>query len=429
MNGAKIQKICRDGIYQGIKKNSVFLNSKFVQKNNMNSCIKITIIKFLFIVPLVLLFSVSFAQVKVYPVKNGTNLGDKPGVFYALPQTWIKVEIIVNKTEYFAGPYAEFAGKYLDLENVSTNNYSEFVISDVTLSTVAKPDPENYYFVELDDKVLKESKSTLISMSESGLVSGINGALSESASIGLSKQMIGEESAYQDLFQYFAETNLYEKSDTVIRRVVVDTISVEKMYLEKRWVEKSSEQKAVEAANKISKIRESRYNLITGYHEIPYETGAISYMDKELKKLGDEYMSLFTGITVEKKIRYSFTVLPEDDDANGEIAVCIFSERSGVKDLNASGGERIFVRFETLQVNQNLTSVVKAREQATSANHGFYYRIPANSLVTLDVNDDIIIRDNLVIAQFGTVSYLPSSITAVQFYPETGGIKNLILEK
>lgn len=329
----------------------------------MNSSAVNTIIRFFIIAPFIFLFSNSFGQVKVYPVKSGTNLEDKPGVFYALPQTWIKVDIVVNKTEYLAGPYAEFAGKYLDLEDVSTNNYNEFVISDVKLSTVAKPDPENYYFVELDDKVLKESKSTLVSMAESGLVSGINGALPESASKGLTKEMIGEESAYQDLFQYFAETNLYEKSDTVIRKVVVDTISVEKMYLEKRWVEKSSEQKAVEAANKITKIRESRYNLITGYHEIPYEAGAIKYMDQELKNLENEYMSLFTGITIEKKIHYCYIVLPKPDDASGEIPVCIFSERSGVKDLNSAGGARIFVRFETAETNQNLVSINKAREQ------------------------------------------------------------------
>lgn len=387
------------------------------------------IIKCLFIVSFIVLNSLSYGQLKVYPVKSGTDLGSKPGIFYALPQTWIKVDIVVNKTEYLAGPYAEFAGKYLDLEDVSTNDYNEFVISDVKLSTVAKADPENFYFVELDEKLVKESKATLISMAESGLVSGINGSLNESSSKELTKQMVGEESAYSDLFQYFAETNLFEKNDTVIRKVVVDTTTVVKMYLEKRWVEKSNEQKAVEAANKISKIRENRYNLITGYHEIPYEAGAISYMDQELKKLEDEYMSLFTGITIEKTITYSFTVLPDADDFAGEIPVCIFSERSGVKDLNAAGGERVFVRFETTEPNQNLVSVIKAREQAAADNHGFYYRIPATSIVTLDVNEDIVLRTNLQIAQFGVVSYLPSSVTAVQFYPETGGIKNLILEK
>ena len=285
------------------------------------------------------------------------------------------------------------------------------------------------HFVEVDDKILKENKAILISLSESGLASGINGSLSEAATKELVKGMIGEESAYQDLFQYFAETNLYEKSDTVIRKVVVDTITVEKMYLEKRWVEKSNEQKAVEAANRISKIRENRFNLITGYQEIPYESGAISYMDQELKKLEHEYMSLFTGITIKKTIRYSFTVLPEPDDFSGEIAVCIFSERSGVKDLNSAGGERVYIRFETAEINQNLVSAIKAREQVAKDNHGFYYRIPATSLVTLEVNDDIVLRDNLQIAQFGIVSYLPSSVTAVQFHQETGGVKNLILEK
>lgn len=395
----------------------------------MKNCTMYSIIKCLFLASFIFINSFVFSQVKVFPVKGGIDLGDKPGIFYALPQTWIKVDIIVNKTEYLAGPYAEFAGKYLDLENVSTNDYNEYVISDVKLSTVATPDPENYYFVEVDDKILKENKAVIISLAESGLASGINGSLSEAATKELSKGMIGEESAYQDLFQYFAETNLYEKLDTIIRKVVVDTISVEKMYLEKRWVEKSSEQKAVEAANMISKIRNSQYNLISGYHEIPYDAGAISYMDQELKNLENEYMSLFTGISIEKTIRYSFTVLPEPDDLSGEIPVCIFSERTGVKDLKSAGGKRLYIRFETVEISQDLISAIKAREQVAKDNHGFYYRIPATSQVTLEVNDDIVIRGNLQIAQFGTVSYLPSSITAVQFYPETGGIKNLILEK
>lgn len=394
----------------------------------MKNSIKYPIIKCLFLTFFILINILAYSQVKVYPVKSGVDLGSKQGVFYALPQTWIKVDIVVNKTEYLAGPYAEFAGKYLDLENVSTNDYNEYVISDVKLGTVGKPDPENYYFVELDDKLLKENKSVILSLAESGLASGVNGSLSKAATKEISKGMVGEKSAYKDLFQYFAETNLYEKSDTIIRMVVVDTISVSKMYLEKRWVEKSSEQKAVEAANKISKIRENRYNLITGYHEIAYESGAIAYMDQELKNLENEYMSLFTGITIEKTIKYSFTVLPELDDLSGEIPVCIFSERSGVKDLNSSGGERVFVRFQTSGTNQNLASAINAREQVSADNHGFYYRIPGTSIVTLDVNDDIILRENLQIAQFGTVSYLPSTITAVQFYPETGGIKDLILE-
>lgn len=403
--------------------------TKFYQLYCMKDSYNYSMIKFLFIASLICLNFLAYSQVKVYPIKSGVDLGSKQGIFYALPQTWIKVDIVVNKTEYVAGPYAEFAGKYLDLENVSTNNYNEYVISDVKMSTVGKPDPANFYFVELDDKLLKENKAFIMTLAESGLVSGINGAYANAATKELSKGMVGEKSEYQDLFHYFAETNLYEKSDTIIRKVVVDTITVEKIYLEKRWVEKSNEQKAVEAANKISKIRDSRYNLITGYQEIPYETGAITYMDQELKHLEHEYMSLFTGITIEKTIRYSFTVLPEINDFNGEIPVCIFSERSGVKDLNASGGERIFVRFETAESNQNLISAARTREQVSGDNHGFYYRIPATSLVTLDVNDDIIIRDNLQIAQFGTISYLPSTVTAVQFYPETGGIKDIILEK
>ncbi len=105
-----------------------------------------------------------FTQVTVRHVNADLNINDKNGVFYALPRTFIKVEISVIKTEHFAGPYSEFAGKYLDLEDVATNNYNEYEITNVSLSTIAEPDPEHYYFVEFDEKTLKEDKAILFSL-------------------------------------------------------------------------------------------------------------------------------------------------------------------------------------------------------------------------------------------------------------------------
>ncbi len=72
-----------------------------------------------------------FAQVTVRHLNENLNINDKHGIFYALPQTLIKVDITVIKTEHYAGPYSEFAGKYLDLEDVATNDYDEYAITNV----------------------------------------------------------------------------------------------------------------------------------------------------------------------------------------------------------------------------------------------------------------------------------------------------------
>jgi len=389
----------------------------------LNSALRSLILGFLTISSLVV-----FAQVTVYHVDESLNVKDKNGVFYALPQTLIKVEISVIKTEHYAGPYSEFAGKYLDLEDVATNDYDEYAIIDVKLTNLAEPDPDQYYFAEFDEKTLKEDEAILFSLSEAGLASGINGTVSKKDIKESMTARIDTEDAYSGMFLYQAETNLYEKTDTSIRKVVVDTVTVEKMYFEKKWVEKSTEQKAVEAANMVSKLRENRFNLITGYHEIAYEAGTMSYMDQELQRMESEYLSLFTGIKIQKTLNYSFIVIPELTEDNTPIPVFVFSERSGIKDIGSAGGEKIYLDIETLMDNQQLSALTANRSQADKSNQGFYYRLPVSTKVSIEVGDDIKVEEVYQIAQFGTVTFLPATVSTVQFHPKTGGVKNILIE-
>jgi hypothetical protein len=368
------------------------------------------------------------AQVKVFHVTQGTNLNEKQGIYYSLPRTLIRVDITVDKTEYYAGPYAAFAGKYLDLENVSTNDYNEYAITEVKLSSVAEPDPNQFYFAEFDDKTIKEGSGMLFSLSEAGLVSGIDGnVLKKDVKENISK-FYDKDNAYADLFSYSAETNLYEKADTVIRKVVVDTVTVEKKYLDKKWVEKSTEQKAVEAANMVTKVRENRFNLVTGYQEVAFDAGTMAYMDKQLRILEDEYLSLFIGITVKKTLHYSFSVYPDPEHEFNVIPVFVFSERLGIKDVTAAGGEKINLKINLSDPLAGINAVNSEREKSFKGDKGFFYRIPVSAYVSLDVNNDLKASGIYQLAQFGSVTYLPATISSVQFHTETGGIKNLIIE-
>jgi len=368
------------------------------------------------------------AQVKVYHVAEGVNLNDKQGLYYALPRTLIKVNLTLDKTEYFAGPYAAYAGKYLDLENVSTNDYNEYSITEISLSTLSEPDPAHYYFAEFDDKTIKEGSAMLFSLSDAGLISGLDGSVLKNTIKENITKFSDKQNVYAGLFNYSAETNLYEKADTVIRKVVVDTVTVEKKYLDKKWVEKSTEQKAVEAANMVTKLRENRFNLLTGYQEVAFDAGTMAYMDKQLKTLEDEYLSLFIGITVKKTLHYTLTVLPDPEHEFSSIPVFVFSERIGVKDINAPGGEKINVKIELTDPLKTLLSINNDREKSYKGDKGFSYRIPVMAKVSIEVNNDLKSSGVFPIAQFGSVSYLPSTISSVQFFPETGGIKNVIIE-
>lgn len=377
---------------------------------------------------LLLIVGISFAQINVSHVTSDLDVSSKQGIFYALPATLIQVNLKVTKTEYIAGPYAQYASKYLDLENVITDDYNNYEIVEARLNTTAVPDPDHIYFAELNPKTTKENVSVLLSLSEAGLAMGVDGTVPAGVETSLTSSGFQVKSGDTDYFRYFAETNLVEQTDTIIQKVVVDTVVMEKFYLDKRWVEKSDEQKAVEAANKINKIRDARFNLLSGYQEVPFDAGAISFMYDKLVNLEDEFLSLFTGISVKKQLHYTFTVKPEKEENSILTPVFVFSSTSGIKSVGSTGGEKINIRIEKLTDLTSLNAVVNKRNDGNSGNHGFYYRIPSSAIVTLEISNDIKPQRTFPISQLGETTYLPTHVTSVQFHKNTGAIKAILID-
>ena len=364
------------------------------------------------------------AQVNVYHVDASTDLSGKTGLLYALPKTAIKVDVKVRKIDNKKGPYAEYAAKYLDLDNVILNDYSSYEIVGVELCPIAVPDPANYYFIELSDKASKEGKSMLLSLSQSGLILGLDNSFASAEVKDMIAKSKGSSDAYADLFSYFAETNLYEKTDTIIRKVVVDTAVIIKKYFEHRWIEKSSEQKAVEAANMISKIRENRFNLLTGYQEVPYEGSALMYMDKELQRMEKDYLSLFTGITFEENLNYSYTVVPDANNESGKVPVFNFSNRTGISDASGGSGEKVYLELK----RSGDTQVLAGKAGGAGEGQGFFYRIPERTNIKIVAHKDIVVQKDFYISQFGVDSSLPSNVTTLKFHEKTGNVKVIVLE-
>lgn len=375
-----------------------------------------------------LCWNIGYAQIKVSHITDGVDLEGKSGLLYILPRTLIKVDITVNKTEYYAGPYAAYAGKYLDLENVSTNDYNEFAISEVKLSSMSEPDPAHFYFAEFDAKSVKKGSAMLLSLTEAGLITGFDGNAEKSKIEERITHLSDIQNIYAGLFGYSAETNLYERADTITKKVVVDTVTVEKKYVDKKWVEKSTEQKASEAAKMVTKLRDNRINLLTGYQEVAFDAGTMAYMDKQIKTLEDEYLSLFIGITVNKTLHYTFTILPESNTDFSEIPVFVFSDRTGIKDKSSPGGDLIKLKINLADSLGVISSAIDRKNKEAKGEKGFSYRIPAMARVSVEINSDLKSSGVFPISQFGVVDYLPPSFTNVRFSKETGGVMNVIIE-
>ncbi|MDP1622149.1 MAG: DUF4831 family protein [Bacteroidales bacterium] len=374
-----------------------------------------------------------FGQINVLRVDNNSAPQTKDGIFYSLPRTVVNINVKIDQIENYKGPYADFALRFLGLKNVILTNSIDYKISDITITTYPEPDPDQYYFVELGDKVSKGEKSGMLSLSNSGIILG---TLLESMETNKNFSHVAEafespedtdKDAFGELFKYSADMSVFEKVDTIIRKINIDTMTVERQYYKRTMVEKSVEQKAKEAADFISKIKENRFNLLSGIQEVNYNKETLEYMDDRLNRMEKEYLKLFTGISVSKSLVFSYKYIPVPNQINTEIPIFKFQKSKGVIGLDDQGGKVVTIKVQRVG-NTNTVENYLRKAVKDSKVQGFSYRIPELARVSLKVDANIQKETQCLISQLGVVTNLPANKWKVIFHEETGGIKGLEIQ-
>jgi len=384
---------------------------------------------FLLFLSILLICSAS-AQINVLRVDNNAFPPTRDGVFYSLPRTVVKIDVKIDRIEHYKGPYSDFAMRFLGLKNVVAANEIEYRISDIIVSTYAEPDPDQYYFVELGDKPMKKGEKTILSLSDAGVILGTFGDTpGEDPKVKESGKAVEQdtgtgEDAFGELFKYSADVSVFEKVDTIIRKINIDTMTVERQYYKRTIVEKSTEQKAKEAADYISKIKENRFNLISGTAEVNYNRETLEYMDEQLNHMEKEYLKLFTGISVNKDMTFSYKYIPVPTQINTEIPIFKFSGSKGVIDLDDQGGKVVAIRIQRVGNTNTVAGYLKKAAEEPKV-RGFTYRIPELARVSVKIDGNIQEETQCLVSQLGVVTALPASQWMVRFHQETGGIRAL----
>ena len=382
---------------------------------------------------LILCHTTLYAQINVVHIDNNTFPLTNEGIFYSLPRTVVNVTVKIDRIENYQGPYADYALRYLGLKNVVQANTIEYKIADINISTSFEPDPDQYYFVEFGDKISKGDKAGLLSLTDAGIILGTLPVIDTTSQV---IKLINteepplelEKDAFGELFRNYTDISVFEKVDTIRRKVNIDTMTLERQYLKKTMVEKSPEQKAREAADFLSKIKDNRFNLITGFQEVNYNKETLEFMDAQLQNLEREYLKLFTGVRIHKTMTFSYKYIPMPNQINTEIPIFKFNKSKGVQDLDAPGGGKVItIRLQRVG-NTNSVSAYLQKAGKSPKSSGFYYRIPEYARVTVKVDDNTQEEQQCLINQLGLITNLPSSKWKVLFHKETGGIKSLGIE-
>lgn len=374
---------------------------------------------------LVLLMAVSCSEksaitsVNVQKTPSSTAL---EGYYYFLPRTHIAVDVAVTKTIKQPGPFAQYAESLLGLEQVIKVPSVNYSISEIAVHSYAEPDPDHMYIVDFN----QENNPIYISLTESGLIQSVNKVFDSNELIKRERE--SKEFEHFDseaTFNYFIDLNLEERVDTILERVRMDTITVERQTLRKSWVEKSTDVRAKEVANYILDLRDKKFDHITGFAEITYSKEALEYLTNEMNRMENDYLALFTGIASSSTIRYRYTYIPDRSKPSDPHTLFYFLRNEGVVDNNAPGSIPVTIEAQRAQSNSALTPLIQRTQNNHSGNKGFFYRIPEHSLITIREGNNVRAEARLPISQFGVVTSLPPYNLEIEYYPNTGSIKSV----
>ena len=351
----------------------------------------------------------AFSQFIVRKVHDQNVNTSQDGFYYVLPQTVLKIDLLIEKIQQKKGPLSEFTKEYLGTSDFIESNGVSYRLLNVQLDHFAEPDPEQIYYVQFPSDRPKDAKPMGFKLNLLGTLVAFDIEGGEETMVtqtDLNQTIIVSDQ--EDGFGYFAEYNRRKKVDTIIRKITIDTVTIDRFLFKTSWVDKSLKEKANEAAMQIAKIREARFNLITGYQEVNYGE-SMKYMNQQLVLLEKKYLELFLGKELKTVETQAIYFIP--------------SEENNTKVLyKGSDGSVLEVRL----TNNGITNNLPAKPLEKQDN--IYYRIPESTLVEITENGTVHYKRKIPVSQYGVVAAAPLNGTRLQFDPKTGSLINIIRE-
>ena len=335
-------------------------------------------------------------------VKNVKDALDdtEPTLLYTLPKNMYKVEFTVKTTYYKEGPYKKYSKKYLNIDAPETNDYVKSEISNVEINSYPVPDYVNTYSIHSEGL----NNINYINLTKAGLIGGFG---------------VGDKSTSEDLRILSVQKNINGFSE-------IESYFNSVPFVKRQVNEIPISGKAKETAKIIKTIRKRRNKMLTGKYKILLPDGkSFEVMAEETAKVEREYLSLFVGKTMTYETKYSYMFTPEKD--NLKKVLCYFDSEKGIVTKKSKKTKDITI--ETI-VDSGFSNL----QFAMADNTGVIYRIPAQSVMKVNIDNNELFLQNVQVPQLGKLVSIPQNVLfndniTIEFYKNTGALKSIMPNK
>lgn len=350
----------------------------------------------------------SEAQYFISTAKDATT---NDGVVYFLPRNVLKIELTVKETNYYVGPYAEYARSVFGTDDYISENKTKYEVQSVDVQIFSQSDPDASYCVWLDEKS-KEHGTLEFSMTDDGVIRSFGGNVSaEDVDINyitVNQDVVTTKVNKQDVhFMNFIEPEREPEENEEGEMVAPKELT--------------KEDKAKLIVENINNIRNLYRDLVSGFQEVSYGN-TLNDMAVKTKNIENEYVSLFVGKEEIYTHKKAFYITPEAKDKNGMVIIAKISENEGVVNASSKNGTAIKIQFETAEPIAACNTKVDTDGENPIINNKLFYRIPASSSTKIYCGNDVLAECNLKISQFGKTITVPINGCGILFNPNTGQV-------
>ena len=323
-------------------------------------------------------------------ILNKVSASPSGTVVYSLPVTAINFSVDAVREDFIAGPYAQYAKKYMG-SDARTSNEVNYYLKSIKVVPYLEADPSVRISVNLKKEGAGDSFLKLCSQ---GLV------VASDSYTGKEELWRFPSLAGNDQFAGKDVDNNLSTATTTLYKTVKTATGYEKVAVsQSQVVEKSSEKKAAETAATIFKLRSMRMAIVTGDTDATYSGEAMASAIKELLRMEEEYMSLFFGTTVESVQTMSFDVVPKAASKDHMYVAFRLSDTDGLLPASDLSGRPIVLDLEL--------EGAAAPAAASGKSNGIVYRVPRIATARVLDGSQMLLQTRIPMYQFGETMNFP----------------------
>ncbi|MBP5210597.1 MAG: DUF4831 family protein [Bacteroidales bacterium] len=314
-------------------------------------------------------------------------------VIYSLPSTTIHLNVVAERDDFIAGPYAQYAQKYMGAE-APTENRVTYSLKSINLMPYVEADPATRFAINLGGRDV--AAANFLQFCSQGLI-----VMSDSYT---GKQEVWRFPSMANNDQFAGksvEGNLTNTTTTLYRNVATEGGFQRVSVAQTQVVQKSLDAKAAETANAIFNLRKKRVEIITGDTDATFSGEALSAAVAEINRLEEEYMTLFYGVHATSIQEMSFDVVPKAGAEKQMIVAFRISDTQGLLPANNVAGRPIVLELTPDPASvSSTTGATPGRSNDASL---VYYRVPATATVNILDGQQILMQARVPVYQSGNL--------------------------